>query len=438
MDIPDIKSLKQGQYSETSIKKQYPEFYKFIVEKYKHIHIDKFSELLYLYFHNMNEPPKCSMCGKQLSLINYSKGYRTYCSKKCMMSDESIKEKIKQTHIEKYGVEHPSKLNEIKEKIKQTCLEKYGVDNPSKLNEIKEKRKQTCLEKYGVEYPQSLDDIKEKIKQTCLEKYGVEYASQTHDAKEKSKQTCLEKYGVEYVSQTKEFRESVKRTCLDKYGAECSLQSSKIKEKSKQTLINKYGVDNIAKLQETTKKKKQTCLDKYGAESYSQTHEFKEKYKQTMLKNYGVKSYFQSNEYKSKIEDIISKIYQTKKLRKSFNSSKIEKEFKKWLEDNHINYKYQYKSKDYPFNCDFYFPDKKLYLEIQGYFTHGDHPYDLNNPVDNILLQKLKEHNYHNIVKIWSIKDPLKRETAIKNNLNWIEVFTSDVNVLINKVKDLI
>ena len=40
----------------------------------------------------------------------------------------------------------------IQEKIKQTNLERYGVENPNHRKEIRDKIKQTVLERYGVEY----------------------------------------------------------------------------------------------------------------------------------------------------------------------------------------------------------------------------------------------------------------------------------------------
>jgi hypothetical protein len=52
-------------------------------------------------------------------------------------------------------------------------------------DEIKNKIKKTCLEKYGVEYATQSQEVKDKYKQTCLEKYGVEYASQNAEVSEK-------------------------------------------------------------------------------------------------------------------------------------------------------------------------------------------------------------------------------------------------------------
>ena len=73
-----------------------------------------------------------------------------------------------------------------------------------------------------------------------------------------------------------------------------------------------------------------------------------------------------------------------------------------------------------------------MYIEYQGYWTHGEGlgPYDLNNEKHqkrlNLWNQKLNEGHkqYKSAINTWTIRDPLKRETAKKNNLNWLEFFT--------------
>ena len=60
------------------------------------------------------------------------------------------------------------------DKLKNTCLEKYGVDNVRKSKEIKDKIKSTNIEKYGFENVFQSEFIKDKIKTTNIEKYGVE------------------------------------------------------------------------------------------------------------------------------------------------------------------------------------------------------------------------------------------------------------------------
>ena len=52
----------------------------------------------------------------------------------------------------KYGG-YTFQSKELLEKVKQTNLERYGVENPSQNKKVQNKRKKTNLERYGVEYP---------------------------------------------------------------------------------------------------------------------------------------------------------------------------------------------------------------------------------------------------------------------------------------------
>lgn len=65
------------------------------------------------------------------------------------------------------------------------CKKAYHNKSNDELNQIKEKRKQTNLERFGVENPYQSKEIQEKIKQKNLELYGVEYSTQRKDVKEK-------------------------------------------------------------------------------------------------------------------------------------------------------------------------------------------------------------------------------------------------------------
>ena len=263
----------------------------------------------------------------------------------------------------------------------------------------------------------------ENIKKTKSERYGEE----NFNNPDKLKQTCLKKFGTESFTKTKEFKEKSKQTKSERYGDENWCNPNKIK----QTKLERYGEENFVNNDKT----KQTCLEKYNCTSYTQTQEFKDKSKRTCLEKYGVDAYQKTNEFseiiRAKLDIIQQKIYQTKKQNKTFNSSSIEKQFEAYLKENNINYKTQYKSELYPFNCDFYFPDSDLYLEINAHWTHGGHPFDSTNKDDLLLLEQWRSKNtkfYDIAINTWTVRDVLKRETAKKNNLNYIEVFTNDIN----------
>ena len=272
-------------------------------------------------------------------------------------------------------------------------------------NETKEKFKNTMIKKFG-SYEKYIEYHKKQYKEKTKDKPIINI--------NKAKQTCLKKYGVDSYTKTEEY-----------------------KIKSKQTHIERYGVDNYTKTEEYKIKTKQTKLQKYGNEKFTNI----EKHKRTCLLKYGVDNISKTKHYKdimlSKKDDIVEKIYQTKKQNNTFNSSKIEKQFEEYLKENNINYKKQYKSEIYPFNCDFYLTDKDLYIEINAHWTHGGHPFDSTNKEDQLQLESWKQKGtkfYDNAIKTWSERDVLKRETAKKNKLNYLEVFTNEIDYTIDSL----
>lgn len=104
---------------------------------------------------NMSSFPKCIVCGNELSskqFLTYKLGYLDTCCVNCTRKLDRVKEKRKQTNLERYGVENPFQSKIKKDKIKQTNLERYGTNNPAQSKIIKDKIKQTNLERYSVSF----------------------------------------------------------------------------------------------------------------------------------------------------------------------------------------------------------------------------------------------------------------------------------------------
>jgi hypothetical protein len=188
--------------------------------------------------------------------------------------------------------------------------------------------------------------------------------------KQKSVQTCLEKFGTEHPAQAESVKEKARNTCLEKYGTDHPMKSGVVKERLRQAFIDKYGVDN-----------------------FSKTELFCEMQKE-----------------------------------KHANSSKEEDEFYEML-SSIIDTKRQVHTDKYPFNCDFYIPTLDLYIEYQGSQYHGRHPYDEIKDKDK--LEELKRRAagkkrtmYKNMILVWTIKDPMKRQIAKENGVNLIEIWS--------------
>jgi hypothetical protein len=167
-------------------------------------------------------------------LEDYSDKYITRDTRiiaKCIMCENSFNKSLNKLHKQRnFGCEICAKKMKF-DRIKNTMVEKYGVEYAAQNELCMNKMKASMLEKYGVEHPSQSEEIKEKIKKTNLEKYGCEYGLQNEQVKEKRKITNLEKYGVENVTQSIVIRNKAKKTCLDRYGVEHVSQNQEIYEK---------------------------------------------------------------------------------------------------------------------------------------------------------------------------------------------------------------
>ena len=147
------------------------------------------------------------------------------------------------------------------------------------------------------------------------------------------------------------------------------------------------------------------------------------------IEKYGVDNWMKTKEA-SKLASIRKeKEIETKRKNGTLTTSKPEEESFRLIKEVFPNIIRQYRSEKYPFNCDFYIPEKDLYIEFNGTWTHGKHPFDSNNSDDMELVKTWKSKNtkfYDGAINVWTQRDVKKRETAKKNNLNFIEFWNID------------
>ena len=237
-------------------------------------------------------------------LTDYKNEYITRDTRilgKCILCENGFNKSLNKLHKQRnFGCKTCAKILQF-ERIKNTMIEKYGVEYPSQLQIFRDKMKNTTLERFGVEYATQCEEIKNKTKQTNLATYGVEYGLQTKEVKEKRVKTNLERYGVEFSLQRPEIMEKIKKTNLEKYGVGCPLQNQEIKDKIKEANLEKYGVEHVTQTDNMKEKTKQTNLERYGVEFNLQRPEIIEKIKKTNLERYGV-------EFVTQNEDIMDKM----------------------------------------------------------------------------------------------------------------------------------
>ena len=124
------------------------------------------------------------------------------------------------------------------------------------------------------------------------------------------------------------------------------------------------------------------------------------------------------------------KEYETKKLNKSFNTSKPEKELYEQLclKYGKGNVLHPYRCSEYKHNCDFYIVSEKLFIELNYHWAHGGKPYNPNDEDCINLLNKWKEKardhvQYRYAIDYWTNKDVQKLKDFRDNKLNFLIIY---------------
>ena len=234
MIIPTPSSLDcPGKLNKTYIQKHYPEFYAYIESEYSDYKYNKFSELMYAYFHGIVAHPVCPICGRPVPFLDFGKGYQKFCSRQCAAQSDETKSTYTKTIREKYGVDRPSQNANIKNKIISTyTANNGGMGNASKS--VKEKMYKTMEEKYGVMHARWVDEFNEAAQSKCNEKIATTIA--------KTRSTMVEKYGC-WASMSDLVKEKIRETMEHRYGGSGAASEeilTKILASRKNITMSKY------------------------------------------------------------------------------------------------------------------------------------------------------------------------------------------------------
>lgn len=299
------------------------------------IHQDLFCAAFIYLKHNKGSTfpnQKCPICNKELSIANLRHQFNVQniscCSKECQYKQAEntiiqkygqkekflnlIKEKAKQTNIERYGCNFYTETKEFREKSKQTCLQNYGVDNPNKQNMVKNKIRQTCLRKYGVEQNLNLIHINPVQK---FELSVLQFLKSIFNGKiETSKWSLIRKYQLDiYIPELKLAIE-----CNGDYWHQKNYLKDKcFKQLQKTNLCEQQGIRLIHIWEHEWHSNKEfiQSLLKLYVENKVHQNEF-----QKLLKQFGnllPRDYFQILDFPGKIEEPKEEIINNKQIYKS-------------------------------------------------------------------------------------------------------------------------
>lgn len=329
------------------------------------------AESLYLYINDLQSPPTC-INGHPLRFITFKNGYANNCKSNCNATQaQALKENwSRRTEEEKSA---------LFDKMQQTNIERYGVNNVMKSEVVKDKLKNSNIDKYGVEFPLMLPEIQQKCQDTMEERYGEKCVGNIPEFQEKRKETCLEKYGSEHTMDIA--RSAYKeQTGFDHYFCDPENQA-----KNKDIWMERYGVDHPLKSKAIKDKVIGTMMERYGCHTVSRMHwtpeihsmmDDPDTFKDILLTH----GFYGSAEYIGVCEASISraiKKYGFDDLIVRKTRSQLESDFEQFLTNNGLVRDVDFKHGDRTTlgngkELDFYFPNHKLAIELNGVYFHSE------------------------------------------------------------------
>ena len=389
-----------------------------------------FKETLYRIRHNCEVRPVCIECGKTVKFVGKgNKLFAQFCCPSCSGRNKEVSIKKQKADKEKHG----GKLG-------------WNINTPEKI----EARKQGLIKKYG-SWKIACDHIDKMRKQGVLTKYNVDNVMKCPEVQAKRMQSILQN---------------------------CTFNKSKGEDKLYELLLQKFSKDDV-KRQYRSEQYPFMCdfyiksLDLYIEFQGSQYHNgtpfigdksdlnkleyFKHKTKQIKDKSHKSKTQYDQiiytwsdldvrkrniannnnlnyvelwniNDAKYFVDNIDVflnddwKIISKHSCTKPNISTKHDEEQKLYamLIKKFPDTKLHYKSKEYPFKCDFYIPKLDLYIEYNEYPIHGGKPFKKTKD-DYIIADKIKKSFGSSMTFL--VYDPYKRFVANKNKLNFVELW---------------
>lgn len=297
----------------------------------------------------------------------------------------------------------------------------YGTDNPFKLEDFQEKAAQTREERYGARYTlaegsvfaeearkkgsETLAPIRQAKRERTLARkkrereerqreralYGHHRRTLTDEEKvvanERRIATSQSRYGVDHPSQRASFRQSVSQYMIDPEN------QRRIRARTVATNQERYGVAYFTQLPEHRQEQSRRMSDPLHQR----------------------------------------RILSTKRENGTLSTSSSEDALYgllvAYVNQHGMTVVRQYRDeKRYPFAVDFYIPERDLFIELNGSWSHGGHWYEADREMDQKTVQtwlrKGKKSKYYRVaLETWIKRDVRKREAARKAQLNYVTLW---------------
>lgn len=272
-------------------------------------------------------------------------------------------------------------------------------------------------------------NIIEKRKQTFLKRYNGTSSFNSKELREKAKLTMLNDIDESGLNSIQRRNIKIKLSNLNNIDENGLNSYQRGARKMINTKLNDIDINGLNGIQRGVITKKNN-IDENGLNTFQRSRIKQFKTMRNNIDENGLNGFQRS----------VIKNIQTKKKNNSFNKSIQEEQIYNYLlqKFNKDDIERQYKSKLYPFNCDFYIKTLDLYIEYHGTWTHGKKPFK-NSIEDLEKLKELKNKNskyYNTAIYVWSNLDVRKLNTFKNNKLNYKIFYNiNQFNNWFNKIK---
>lgn len=189
------------------------------------------SEKAYRYIFDGNVNDACHNCGNKTNYISYTKGFNAFCSSKCRAAQKS-----KKSHFTKTCVQCNNQFTTTKRHDRKTCSDEckfaYLQTDAVKILQQTETKK-ALIQKYGVDHPSKIQTHGQSVKNTKQERWG----NPNWVNPEKAKQTKFERYDNKNYNNL----EAQKKTMMERYGVQNPSQLLQTKEAFFQKVVNRIS-----------------------------------------------------------------------------------------------------------------------------------------------------------------------------------------------------
>ena len=297
----------------------------------------------------------------------------------------------------------------------------YGTDNPFKLDDFQEKAAQTREERYGARYTLAEGSVfaEEARKKAAVSlapirqmKRDRTLARKKREREERQRERALHGYHRRTLTDEEKIVANERRiaTSQSRYGVDHPSQRASFRQSASQYMSDPENQRRIRA------KTVSTNQERYGVAYFTQLPEHRLE---------------QSHRMSDPVHQrrILSAKRENGTLATSAPEDALYELLVEYVNQHGMTVVRQYRDeKRYPFAVDFYIPERDLFIELNGSWSHGGHWYEVDREMDQRTVQtwfkKGKKSKYYRAaLDTWTKRDIRKREAARQAELNYVTLW---------------